>query len=152
MPTDLKSIRPDAAHSVPDQRFGRDRRLRACRAIDEAFNSGVRFAGQCMVMWLRKADDAALRAAVVASKRTFRRAVDRNRAKRRLREAFRRNRSNLRGQADLVLVARQALLGASFAAVERDLMKLAGRAELAGPPVQKSGAPTKAPGPGRGIA
>jgi ribonuclease P protein component len=83
-----------------------------------------------MVMWLRRGDDADLRLGVVVSRRTFRRAVDRNRAKRLLREAFRLNRSRLRGRVDLVLVGRQAILNETFATIENDLMKLAAKARI----------------------
>ena len=123
--------RPDATASRPDQRLGRNRRLHACAAIDQAFNGGIRFAGRCMVMWLRRAEDADLRLAVVASRRTFRRAVDRNRAKRLLREVFRRSRSRFHGRVDVVLIARRAMLNEVFAGIENDLMKLAEKARLA---------------------
>jgi len=57
---------------------------------------------------------------VVASKKTFRRAVDRNRAKRLLREAFRLNREAVVEKADVVLLARGRILSAKRQDVEAD--------------------------------
>ena len=118
--------------------MGRRRRLRTSSAIDEAFNGGVRFPGHCMVMWLRRGEDADLRLGVVVSRRTFRRAVDRNRAKRLLREAFRLNRGRLQGRVDVVLVGRQAILSETFGTIENDLMRLASKARLTAAGVQET--------------
>jgi len=52
------------------------------------------------------------------------RAVERNRMKRRLREAFRLHRSELGAQWDIVFNPRRAILKAEFADVERALMKV----------------------------
>ncbi len=87
-----------------------------------------------MVMWLRQADDAVGRVGVVASKRTFRRAVDRGRAKRRLREAFRLGRRELPAGLDVVLVARHRILSGSFEDIQTELRKLCRRAQRAGGP------------------
>lgn len=72
---------------------------------------------------------------VVASKRVGN-AVERARAKRRLREAFRRQRSTFTGVTDdVVLVARRSLLKAPWAEVVADLIQLAGQAGLHPPTV-----------------
>jgi ribonuclease P protein component len=91
-----------------------------------------------MVMWLRRGEDADLRLGVVVSRRTFRRAVDRNRAKRLLREAFRLNRGRLQGRVDVVLVGRQAILSETFGTIENDLMRLASKARLTAAGVQET--------------
>lgn len=147
MPTDPTLNRPDSLSSKPDQRLGRGQRLYSSASIDEAFNGGVRFAGHCMVMWLRRAPDASMRVCVVASKRTFRRAVDRNRAKRLLREGFRRNRFRMHGNVDVVLVARKSVLEEKFTDIESDLMKLADKARLTG-----NGSATKVTAPHRFVS
>jgi ribonuclease P protein component len=85
-----------------------------------------------MVMFLRKGRDARLRLGVVASKRSFRRAVDRSRAKRLLREAYRLNRHRLTGDVDVVLLARSRIREAARSEVEKDLLRLAGKAGLTG--------------------
>jgi len=50
--------------------------------------------------------------------------VDRNRIKRRLREAFRRHRADLRPRWDIVLNPRRTALAAPFADLERALRKV----------------------------
>lgn len=118
------------AHT-PDKRFSRKQRLRDSRLFREAFDGGRSYPGRFLVLWLRSGEDASLRLGVVASKRTFRRAVDRARAKRLLREAFRLNRDRLDGAYDVVLVARRRILEVKCPAVERDLLVVAKRAGIA---------------------
>lgn len=79
-----------------------------------------------MVMFLRDAPDSSARLGVVASKRVGN-AVERARAKRRLREVFRLNRHLLPPdfRADVVLVARRAVLDAPWARVVGDFAWLA---------------------------
>jgi ribonuclease P protein component len=90
------------------------------------FRDGRRRAGAYLVMWVRDgAGTGDCRVATVAGKRTLRRAVDRSRAKRLLREAFRLNRPLLRPDTDFVLVARRAILGARLGDVGKDLISLA---------------------------
>jgi ribonuclease P protein component len=118
--------------AAPDR--GLARRHRLCRGQDirDAFSQRRQVVGRLMVMWVRHAPDACLRVGVVASRRTFRRAVDRNRAKRLLREAFRLHRHELRGRVDVVLVGRGYLRSATCRDAEADLLSLARRAGLLG--------------------
>ena len=108
-------------------RLGRDARVQASRQFAEAFEQSRGSAGRFMVIWPRRGDDAAARIGAVASKRTFRRAVDRNRARRLLREAFRLHRDRLSGAFDYVIVARRRILEADPAGLERDLLAIAAR-------------------------
>jgi ribonuclease P protein component len=57
-------------------------------------------------------------------------AVQRNHARRLMREAFRRNQPRLVRPADIVLVARQSIARSDFAAVEKDVLTALGRARL----------------------
>lgn len=82
-----------------------------------------------MVLWLREAEDAALRLGVVASRKTGE-AVVRNRARRRLREAFRLNRHRFHGKADIILIARRSIGTAAWQDIEGDLLRLAKEAGL----------------------
>ncbi len=77
--------------------------------------------GRTLVMWVTRGTDAGRRAGVVVSKRTFRRAVDRNRAKRLLREAFRLSRHRLAPDVDVILIARSGIAGKQCQDVMRDL-------------------------------
>jgi len=66
------------------------------------------------------------RLGIIASRR-FGGAVDRNRAKRRIREVFRRNRASLPKGIDLVVLPRTALLKASFSSLEQNFVAAVGK-------------------------
>lgn len=70
------------------------------------------------------------RVGVIATKRTFHRAVDRNRARRLLREVFRLERPMLRPGYDLVLLARQDILKMPFADLQEAFRMLVKRAHI----------------------
>lgn len=82
-----------------------------------------------MVLWLRSGEGAALRLGVVTGRKVGM-AVRRVTARRRLREAWRLNRWRFRGDCDVVLVARPALLAASWPDVVDELLRLAAKAGL----------------------
>jgi len=110
--------------------LGRHQRLTRGHEFREAFTQGPGYPGRFMVMRLRHGDDAALRLGLVTSKRALPRAVDRSRARRLLREAFRLNRERLHAACDVVLIARTLIRSATCAEVQDDLMKLCRRAGL----------------------
>ncbi len=108
----------------------RKQRLRHASQFEETYEQNRRWHGRHMVLFLRAAPDASLRLGVVASKKVGN-AIARGRAKRRLREAFRRNRARFGGTTDdVVLVARRSILAAPWAEVVADLLKLAAQAGL----------------------
>ena len=113
------------------RRFPRVLRIRRPGAIRDLFDRGARCAGRYMVLWYLPSEERGSRIAVIAGKRTFRRAVDRNRAKRRLREVFRLNREHVQSGHDLMLLARAGVLGASFSELEAEFRKLLARARIA---------------------
>lgn len=82
-----------------------------------------------MVLWLRQGPGAALRLGVVSSRKVGG-AVQRVRARRRLREAFRRNRHLFHGPYDVVLIARREVLDAEWNSVVKELLALARKAGL----------------------
>jgi len=86
--------------------------------------------GRTLVMWVTRGSDAGRRAGVVVSKRTFRRAVDRNRAKRLLREAFRLSRHLALPDVDVILIARAGIAGKKCQDVMRDLETAFRRAKV----------------------
>ncbi len=83
-----------------------------------------------MVLWLRSGGDASLRLGVITSKKVHLRANKRNRARRRLREAYRNLRPYFTGDLDVILVGRRAILQAEWPDILRELLTLASRAGL----------------------
>jgi ribonuclease P protein component len=81
-------------------------------------------------MWIAVLPDADRRVGVVVSKRVFRRAVDRNRAKRLLREAFRLNRALLKPGVNVILAARAGIAGKSSRDIARDFRRTCRKADL----------------------
>jgi len=86
--------------------------------------------GRTLVMWVTRGSDAGRRVGVVVSKRTFRRAVDRNRAKRLLREAFRLSRHQMPPDVDVILIARAGIAGKRCQDVMRDFEAACLRAKV----------------------
>jgi ribonuclease P protein component len=111
----------------PDQRLGRERRLTRSTDIQETFAQQQKWVGRFMVLWLRSGEKAELRLGVVSSRKVGG-AVQRVRARRLLREVYRRNRHKLTGHFDVVLVARGNILKAESEAIEREFLALAGQA------------------------
>lgn len=114
--------------------LGRKQRLLRTAQFTEAYAQNRRWHGRFMVLFLRAAPDASLRLGVVAGKKVGN-APERARAKRRLRDAFRRHRALFAAATDdVVLVARRSLLAARWADVVAELLRLAAQAGLAPPP------------------
>lgn len=107
----------------PDQRLSRSQRIRCSRHFQDAFAQQRVAVGRYMVARLRVADDASLRLGIISSRKVGP-AVDRSLARRRLREAWRRNRHQLKTGQDVVLIARRAIVRATAEAVESELRRL----------------------------
>ena len=113
----------------PDQGLARHQRLTRSSQFRAAYDAGEKHVGRLMVMYLHRGEGASLRLGVVASRKVGN-AVARARARRLMREAYRRNRFLLHGSADVVLVARPHLLKAEWLAVVDELLALLKRAGL----------------------
>lgn len=113
--------------------FPRSKRLLSSEQISEAFQSRSAYRGRFLIIRLRQGPDASCRVGVVAGKKTFRRAVDRCRAKRLMRESFRLNQASFCGDCDIVLIAKQSILNAAMQEVAKDLLAVGRRAGVIKP-------------------
>ena len=110
----------------PDQGLGRTRRLTRASLFQQTYAQGRRAIGPAMVLWLREGEGASLRLGVVASRKVGG-AVQRARAKRLMREAYRRHRHRFSGPFDVVLVARRGILETRWDEIVNELLDLAQR-------------------------
>lgn len=121
----MSSARPDLGLA----RFQRLTRPSQFRAV---YEKGRKVVGRGLILWALPSVTPGIRLGVVASRRVGG-SVQRNRARRLLREAFRLHRFEMNGPADVVIVARASLLAAGRAGVEADLLRAAQRAGLFDP-------------------
>ncbi|MCF7847782.1 MAG: ribonuclease P protein component [Kiritimatiellales bacterium] len=115
-------------HSGPDKCLSARHRLVKSTLFSETFAQKRRWVGRYMVLWLRSGADASLRLGVITSKKVSLRANQRNRVRRRMREAYRNCRPYFSGHADVILVGRRAAIEASWPEIVGELLKLAHRA------------------------
>lgn len=110
--------------------FTRAQRLKRGRDFARARQDGQRAVVGCLIAnWRRLPVGTTTRLGVVTS-RKIGSAVVRNRARRLLREVFRVHQGELTQPVDLVLVARQSIVGRGLADVERDFVTTMNRAGL----------------------
>lgn len=128
----MSSARPDLGLA----RFQRLTRPSQFRAV---YDKGRKVVGRGLILWALPSSAPGIRLGVVASRRVGG-SVQRNRARRLLREAFRLHRFEMKGPADVVIVARSSLLEAGRSEVEADLFRTAQRAGLFAPPPPESSA------------
>jgi len=112
----------------PEQHLRRQSDFRAVREKGRRLNCGA-----FMLSCLRRetATTGAPRVGVVASTANVGNAVQRNRAKRRLRDIFRRNQSLVPAGCDLILTARASLNQTDHAELERKFVEAVGK--ISGP-------------------
>ena len=131
--------------TVPE--FGEVPRVRGPFRLDSrnyqsVFDANRVLKGRYLVMWIKRGAEAGRRVGVVVSKRTFHDAVDRNRAKRLLRETFRLLRHHLPEDIELVMTARSGIAGKRCQDVMRDFTIVCKKGKLwrePSPPEERSG-------------
>jgi ribonuclease P protein component len=105
------------------------RSLTSSQAFQKVYREGKGVADGSIAMRFRAREDPDLGMGIVAGKR-FGSAVERNRAKRLLREFFRLNQERIREGFDLVVIARRGMRGLSYKETEGRLLELLRRAKL----------------------
>lgn len=110
--------------------FPRSHRIKVGRDFLRAKTRGERLVHGCLIAnWFLLPENSPARLGVVTS-RKIGNAVKRNRARRLLRESFRLHQHDLRQPVDLVLVARNSIVGKSFADVQKDFVRALEKARL----------------------
>lgn len=108
----------------------RENRIKQGRDFARTKTQGKRLATGCLVAnWLDLPAGARTRLGVITSRKVGE-SVQRSRARRLLREAFRLHQFELEHPVDLVLVARPSIVGKTFADVERDFLAALRRGRL----------------------
>ena len=111
-------------------RLARSSRLAQNRDFARVHQNGQRLVLGCLIAnWSRLPEGAAPKLGVVTSKKIGG-AVQRNRARRLLRESFRLHQHEFAQPVELVLVARNSIADKDFAGVEKDFLAALRRASL----------------------
>ena len=111
-------------------RFGRSSRIKQGRDFTRLRSEGKRLTFGCLIAnWRPLGPGSRSRLGVITSSRIGG-AVDRNHARRLLRESFRHHQHRLAQPVDLVLVARPSIVGKNYFEVERDFLTSLGKAGL----------------------
>jgi ribonuclease P protein component len=108
--------------SAQGQRFRPEDRIRRKADFDRAYASGRRVSSKSFTLILRDAQLDRARLGLTVPKRVGN-AVVRNRVRRRLREAFRRNRDCVPAALDIVIQVRPRAARLSYAALEEELLQ-----------------------------
>lgn len=124
--------RVDTASAPPgSEAFPRARRIGARRDFRDAYENGAKKHGRLVVVFARPRPEGGLRLGITATRKTGG-AVERNRARRRVREIFRRWRAATPDTAvDLVVNVSARATRAPYAALQAEVAGLLGRATAA---------------------
>jgi ribonuclease P protein component len=113
-----------AAAMQADQRFRRHQHIRQRADFQRVYETGRKHQGRCMVIFTLPRNGQPTRLGIAAT-RKLGKAVERNRAKRQIRELFRRHPAP--PGFDIVVVPRRPLFDSSFTGLEAEYVATLGR-------------------------
>lgn len=114
-----------------DRAFRADEHIRRRVEYQGVYDKGRKISGRLMTVFTRQTDRTTPRLGIAAT-RKMGGAVERNRAKRLIREIFRHNKPS--GGLDVVVVPRREMLDVSYVRLEAEFLALLGGRSSAGPP------------------
>lgn len=118
------------APAATPKRLGRSSRIEQSGEFARIRQQGQRIVVGCLIAnWQRLPDGAKPKLGVVTSKKIGG-AVQRNRARRLLRESFRQHQFELAQPVEIILIARNSIAGRALAEVEKDYLTALRRAGL----------------------
>jgi ribonuclease P protein component len=118
------------APAATPKRLGRSSRIEQSGEFARIRQQGQRVVVGCLIAnWQRLPDGAKPKLGVVTSKKIGG-AVQRNRARRLLRESFRQHQFELAQPVEIILIARNSIAGRALAEVEKDYLTALKRAGL----------------------
>ena len=118
------------APAATPKRLGRSSRIEQSGEFARIRQQGRRVVVGCLIAnWQRLPDGAKPKLGVVTSKKIGG-AVQRNRARRLLRESFRQHQFELAQPVEIILIARNSIAGRALAEVEKDYLTALRRAGL----------------------
>jgi ribonuclease P protein component len=119
-----------SAPAATPKRLGRSSRIEQSGEFARIRQQGQRIVVGCLIAnWQRLPDGAKPKLGVVTSKKIGG-AVQRNRARRLLRESFRQHQFELVQPVEIILIARNSIAGRALAEVEKDYLTALRRAGL----------------------
>ncbi len=104
------------------RKLGPSARLRKKRDIERCQKLGKKLHAKHFLVLVHPSDTGESRVAVAVTTKLEKRAVVRNRIKRRIREVFRASRSNFTQPIDIVVVARRDVQSCEFADYQREIL------------------------------
>ncbi len=105
-------------------------RLRKNSEFQRVYKQGKSFANKILVVYvLRHPRDLERKVGFTVSKK-YGNAVNRNRIKRLLKEAYRLNQNQLQDGIDLIFIPRQRIVGLQFKEIEKGMIKLFSKAGI----------------------
>jgi ribonuclease P protein component len=122
-PDDPPSLPPESSQSFP-----KSRRLLRRADFQRVYSEGAKIAGPYFLLFVFRRDDSGSCRVGLTASRKVGKAVKRNRAKRLLREAVRRNWQSAPAGCDCVLHVRARLCEAPYAEVEAEVLRAMRRA------------------------